>query len=643
MADTPGQVKLVWITPEAERVIAYCARVSNPKNQDNPNIAKLLHYCAQHKHWSIFEMASMCVEINTTRAIATQILRHKSLCLGGDVKLYFELPNGKHLYRRSIKDIYELWHNGQKPIPISHKLTWAIANVLPDRFYTPAELAKEIGIPPENVRTLCQKNKLKHIKIDNLISILGKDVIDYYNSRPTHIRLPYKKQIQKMRLRFYDPSSKTFSTTHIKNIWKSGIKPLFRVHTANGYFIDCTADHPLLTPNGYRSIGEALNVSVKNNRAIFDADKEMFLACNGIPCYQDREWLAMAKKAAIEDKTGVKGIAELAGVSYHTIRKWLKVHNLQFTREEVARITTIWNKGKTGYKLRPHSIETIQKMRNSAKRGADNFLWKGGVDRSERLKIADWCNSIRTELLKEANYSCSICSSNRNLELHHIKPVYSHPELAYCKDNLQVLCKDCHDRIHKVNGDIKVWREKSRGNSLTIKWSKVTNIEYLGEQEVFDLEVENEHHNFVANGIVVHNCFQQFSLRYAEAEELTIPEIRRQDPTNRQNSIDDLSPELKEWWKEEVKALYDRIETLYREALDRGVAKECARGILPLSTAARLYASGTIRSWIHYLQVRADPHSGTQKEHWEVACQIKAIFKEQMPEIYRATLEYLDV
>lgn len=70
--------KLVWITPNAEETIAYCARVSNPSNQDNPNFAKLLKYCVTHGHWSIYEMASMCVEIQTTRAIAAQILRHRS-------------------------------------------------------------------------------------------------------------------------------------------------------------------------------------------------------------------------------------------------------------------------------------------------------------------------------------------------------------------------------------------------------------------------------------------------------------------------------------------------------------------------------------------------------------------------------------
>jgi len=70
--------KLIWITPEAEKVIGYCARVSNPKNQDNPDVSRLLAYCIKHGHWSIFEMASMCVEIKTTRAIAPQILRHRS-------------------------------------------------------------------------------------------------------------------------------------------------------------------------------------------------------------------------------------------------------------------------------------------------------------------------------------------------------------------------------------------------------------------------------------------------------------------------------------------------------------------------------------------------------------------------------------
>lgn len=73
-----NNVKLIWITPDAEAVMGYCARVSNPANQDNPDVAGLLRYCAKNGHWSVFEMASVCIEINTTRDIARQILRHRS-------------------------------------------------------------------------------------------------------------------------------------------------------------------------------------------------------------------------------------------------------------------------------------------------------------------------------------------------------------------------------------------------------------------------------------------------------------------------------------------------------------------------------------------------------------------------------------
>lgn len=73
-----SSVKLIWATPDADKHIGYCARVSNPNNQDNPNIAGLLNYCAKHHHWSVFEMASVCLEVSTTRDIARQLLRHRS-------------------------------------------------------------------------------------------------------------------------------------------------------------------------------------------------------------------------------------------------------------------------------------------------------------------------------------------------------------------------------------------------------------------------------------------------------------------------------------------------------------------------------------------------------------------------------------
>lgn len=70
--------KLIWATPDADKHIGYCARVSNPANQNNPDVAKLLKYCAKNAHWSVFEMASACIEVSTTRDIARQLLRHRS-------------------------------------------------------------------------------------------------------------------------------------------------------------------------------------------------------------------------------------------------------------------------------------------------------------------------------------------------------------------------------------------------------------------------------------------------------------------------------------------------------------------------------------------------------------------------------------
>lgn len=99
--------KLISITPESEKIIAYCARVSNPANQDNPEVAKLLSYCIKHGHWSIFEMANMCVEITTSRAIAAQILRHKSFSFQEFSQRYAEVgePPEAVIYQARRQDL----------------------------------------------------------------------------------------------------------------------------------------------------------------------------------------------------------------------------------------------------------------------------------------------------------------------------------------------------------------------------------------------------------------------------------------------------------------------------------------------------------------------------------------------------------
>lgn len=134
--------------------------------------------------------------------------------------------------------------------------------------------------------------------------------------------------------------------------------------------------------------------------------------------------------------------------------------------------------------------------------------------------------------------------------------------------------------------------------------------------------------------------FQEFSQRYADTSELgsaIIPHLRRQDQKNRQNSIDDLAPGVIADYYRRISQLYEDAEHLYRELISSGVAKECARAILPLSTQTRLYMNGTLRSWIHYLQLRCDP--GTQLEHRQIAEEIKQIFCNEFPIIGEAAFQ----
>jgi thymidylate synthase (FAD) len=129
--------------------------------------------------------------------------------------------------------------------------------------------------------------------------------------------------------------------------------------------------------------------------------------------------------------------------------------------------------------------------------------------------------------------------------------------------------------------------------------------------------------------------FSEHSQRYARVEmDLEIPQLRRQDLKNRQNSINDLDEDLVNELQNEIVEHFKKTKDLYRKLLDKGVAKECARGVLPINCPTRMYMSGSIRSWIHYLQVRCD--KSTQYEHRIVSNQIKEIFKEQLPIIYDA-------
>ncbi len=157
------------------------------------------------------------------------------------------------------------------------------------------------------------------------------------------------------------------------------------------------------------------------------------------------------------------------------------------------------------------------------------------------------------------------------------------------------------------------------------------------EQAYMTLQIETT--RGIAAQILRHRSFtfQEFSQRYADSRELgdiPIPELRRQDSKNRQNSISDLSEEVINRFKKKIKQQFKLNKQLYEEMLQAGIAKECARFVLPLATPTRIYMTGSCRSWIHYINLRTG--HGTQKEHMDIARECKNIFSEEYPVVSSA-------
>lgn len=552
-------------------LIAYCARVSNPANQDNAATSeKLLKYCITNKHWSPFEMINVVLEINTTRDIARQILRHRSFsfqefCLSGDTYIHFAIPQKlkKGYYKPTtkikLKDLWEKWENGAEPIP------------------------------------------------------------SRWNNNNS-IRMPMKDRISKMYIKCYDETTGKLTTSHIKEVFKTGIKDVFEITLEDGKKIKTTKEHKFLTQNGFESLEEITGLQMHNNRAIM-TNRNCIVATNGIQEYQDKLWLEKMKKDSIFGGGGIKWIADQSGYNYNTIRKWLRRFNLQYSKKEINVISPVWNKGFFGYKNKPHSIETRRKMQISAKgRGKTHNWYRGG-----NSKFREPLDVIDVSEFRKNNNNCSKCDAkNKKLDIHHIVPVSVDHTKQHDMENWQILCRECHIHHHRKN-DYTGWQNmgaKAKINkSYVVRWQKIKSIEYVGKEETYDLEIDHSSHNYIANGMVVHN-----SQRYADPSQLgfEVREARLQDKKNRQNSIDTTDDQLKNAWEQKQQQLLHEIKLGYKWAIENGIAKEQARAILPEGlTKSRLYMNGNLRSWITYVAIREG--NGTQKEHISIALECKKI------------------
>jgi thymidylate synthase (FAD) len=567
LGDGISQVSLIQHVG-SDAMICNAARVSfanDTPRTDEENL-KLLRYLLKHNHGSPVEHNLITFRIKAPLFLIQEVLRHRiGTCLTGDTVVTFVDTNGHRQpkIRKTMAELYRMWTVGEK-----HP---------------------------------CSKTG--------------------YRSQV--------KRVKNMNLRVLDESSNSFTTGHIEDVLYQGKQHVYTVTTEDGKFLSMTPQHRVLTPEGWQTMGDAVGLVGSGEKAI--ATKPCHLIANGIVAgtglHMDKTWLTQQKSAG----AGVANMAEASGCSYHTIRKWLKIHGLTFNHKERNAVHgEPWNKGKGGYKLEISPQGRLARSENGNKlKGKNNPGWKGGVT-PPRIRSAVWANRNKAKVAEKFNYVCQKCNTpNYGLVVHHVLPVGGWPSKAMEFDNLTVVCPSCHIDIHRsplaelefASSVLAVVPEREGPDKQTTCLMghpvKVTSVTYRGYEDTYDLCVGGPWHNFVANGLVVHNSVNQESHRYLSLGEKAplefyVPlEFRTQSKSNRQASggaLEDQGEARVLYLSSLTKAAY-----CYQHLLDSGVARELARGVLPHCTYSSLYFTVNLRSLFHFLELRLA--AGAQ---WEI-------------------------
>ncbi|WP_428832817.1 FAD-dependent thymidylate synthase [Natroniella acetigena] len=401
-----------------------------------------------------------------------------------------------------------------------------------------------------------------------------------------------KKQYRDMtHIRSVDEENNILVNNKIEDVIKCGKKELFLVETEDGYRIKTTKKHRFLTDNGWKRLKE-----------INDGD---LIYVNGKQLYRDKEWL---EKKYHREELSQKEMAELCNCSKHTIRKWIRKFGLQKEFGSWSRGAKPHDKGKTKENYEPLKIVS-EKMKGNNNCGdmtkENNPNWKsdkitqsGGYSRSRRLQ----------KYSKKGK--CILCGKvTEKTEFHHKDGNPKNNEL----DNLEELCSTCHKVRHK--GEVV----------KKIRLAKIKSIKYTGEEMTYDIEMKSPHHNFIANGFVVHNSQQsQRYVREKEQFDYIIPAKILE------------SKEATQLFKENMNQQHQLYEQLTNKLVEKGYAEkeaiEAARYVLPNATETKIVVTMNARSLLHFFELRCCERA--QREIRDLARLILKQVREVAPLIF---------
>ncbi|MBE9206993.1 FAD-dependent thymidylate synthase [Nostoc sp. LEGE 06077] len=485
-------------------------------------------------------------------------------CLSGDSEITFVKTAGG-LTKIKISELYDLWTNGEKAV---------------------------------------RERKIRGRK----------------GEEPGTYRRDCKTRLRKMNLRVLNEETGIFEFGHIKEVFDQGLQPVYRLTLEDGRKLNCTENHRLLTEQGWRTMKEALELVTDHSRQVINYSQDCYLMTNGVivgeGLYRDKTWLQEQLSAGLT----VRQMAEKAGCSIEAIKKWVYLYNLKLNKCKPG-TKNPWNKGFRGaYQLNLTSEQRQQRRERSkhfTRRGENSNFWKGGLT-EERVSIGAWTRTVAPQVHEKFDFTCQSCGvRGGSLHAHHLLPVYSHPEKGYDFENLVTVCQNCHRQIHNQGLELEFAQNfvpiaalpekpKPAGRKLKAHPMKVVQVRYLGLQKTYDLEVDGKWHNFVANGVVVHNSFRYTGNQFIQVIEgkKDIEDVFYLRPvgyyTDRQGKKYYYSPEQRaadlEWCMEASKR--------YAASFAAGMSEEHARGIVPFDYRQHFVVSFNLRSFLHFCDLR---------------------------------------
>lgn len=380
-----------------------------------------------------------------------------------------------------------------------------------------------------------------------------RKLYDYYTNNPSVF-----KQIV---LRSVDDTN-TVVPNKPKCVYYNGKKDVYKVTTYSGRDIKTTLDHKFLTKNGYCMLSE-LNIGD-------------YICANGIECLDNEDWL---RHNYLELNRTRKDIANQLGCCETLVYRAFKKFN-------ITKPKSMYPNRQPGHSYKGcFTKEALAKM-SKAKLGSNNPCWKNN---DELTRSGAYARANRE--YSSLKTCCEFCGRTESLEIHHIDKNPKNND----KNNIMVLCSGCHHLWHKT-GHVGVF------------YDRIKSIEYVGVEDVYDIEMCNDIHNYVANGIVVHNC------NYSK------------DRFN--NSVNFIIPcNLKSYDKWE--AFCSEAEETYFDMIENGDKAEVARSVLPNCVATSIYVRMNMRELRHFLELRLSNHA--QADIRDIANKMYNIVKEKYP------------